>query len=215
LIHYPHAKEQSMVKQVFTTGAVAKIARVAPRTVSKWFDSGKLKGYRIPGSQDRRIPRENLIRFLRENDMPQADDLAAEEGLRVLLVGVSGEPSDRLEAALVGAKGLRLERTDHAFDAGLLVYEFRPTAVVVDLSVGRGEAARIASAVRRVESSEPRPGPLTIHPFAPALLVALAGEDGLGEEDCKALADAGFDHCLTAPVDPAALAGVILAGRGE
>ena len=50
--------------KVFTTGQVAKICKVAPRTVSKWFDSGRLKGYRIPGSQDRRIPREYLIKFL-------------------------------------------------------------------------------------------------------------------------------------------------------
>src|SRR5262249_20909278 len=44
------------MKKVFTTGQVAKICKVAPRTVSKWFDSGRLRGYRIPGSQDRRIP---------------------------------------------------------------------------------------------------------------------------------------------------------------
>ena len=55
--------------KVFTTGQVAKICKVAPRTVSKWFDSGRLKGYRIPGSQDRRIPREYLIRFLKEHGM--------------------------------------------------------------------------------------------------------------------------------------------------
>ena len=53
--------------KVFTTGQVAKICKVAPRTVSKWFDSGRLKGYRIPGSQDRRIPREYLIKFLKEH----------------------------------------------------------------------------------------------------------------------------------------------------
>ena len=44
------------MKTIFTTGQVAKICKVAPRTVSKWFDSGRLRGYRIPGSQDRRIP---------------------------------------------------------------------------------------------------------------------------------------------------------------
>jgi excisionase family DNA binding protein len=55
---------------VYTTGRVAKICNVAPRTVSKWFDSGRLKGYRIPGSQDRRIPRAQLVKFLRENGMP-------------------------------------------------------------------------------------------------------------------------------------------------
>ena len=43
-------------KDILTTGEVAKICNVAPRTVSKWFDSGQLRGYRIPGSKDRRIP---------------------------------------------------------------------------------------------------------------------------------------------------------------
>jgi excisionase family DNA binding protein len=58
------------MKRVFTTGQVAKICRVNSATVAKWFDSGKLEGYRIPGHPDRRIPREALIRFLKENHMP-------------------------------------------------------------------------------------------------------------------------------------------------
>lgn len=61
--------EIEAVKQVFSTGEAAKFCKVAPRTVMKWFDSGKLKGYRIPGSNDRRIPREQLIRFMKDNGM--------------------------------------------------------------------------------------------------------------------------------------------------
>src|SRR5437764_13935385 len=71
--------------KVFTTGQVAKICKVAPRTVSKWFDSGRLKGYRIPGSQDRRIPREYLIRFLKEHGFPLGD-FEAEQRPKLLLV---------------------------------------------------------------------------------------------------------------------------------
>jgi len=56
--------------QVFTTGQVAKICSVAPRTVSKWFDTGILKGYNLPGSKDRRIPRHYLEQFMEENKMP-------------------------------------------------------------------------------------------------------------------------------------------------
>lgn len=59
--------------KVFTTGEVARICKVAPRTICKWFDSGRLKGYRIPGSQDRRIPREYLLKFLAEHGMPCED----------------------------------------------------------------------------------------------------------------------------------------------
>ena len=74
------------MKTIFTTGQVAKICKVAPRTVSKWFDSGRLRGYRIPGSQDRRIPREHLIRFLKEHGMPLGE-LEDEAMGKILLVG--------------------------------------------------------------------------------------------------------------------------------
>ena len=57
-------------KDVLTTGQVAKICNVAPRTVSKWFDSGQLRGYRIPGSKDRRIPLGQLVRFMRAHNIP-------------------------------------------------------------------------------------------------------------------------------------------------
>ena len=56
--------------QVYTTGQAAKLLQVAPRTVGKWFDSGRLKGYVIPGSQDRRIPQDSLIKFLEDHGMP-------------------------------------------------------------------------------------------------------------------------------------------------
>ncbi len=74
------------MKTIFTTGQVAKICKVAPRTVSKWFDSGRLRGYRIPGSQDRRIPREHLIRFLKEHGMPLGE-LEDEAVGKILIVG--------------------------------------------------------------------------------------------------------------------------------
>lgn len=55
-------------KQVFTVGQVAEVCKVASRTVTKWFDSERLKGFRLPGG-DRRIPREELIKFLKEHEM--------------------------------------------------------------------------------------------------------------------------------------------------
>jgi len=54
---------------VFTTGDVSRICKVAPRTVSKWCDSGVLEHYRIPGSTDRRIPYASLMEFMRRNRM--------------------------------------------------------------------------------------------------------------------------------------------------
>lgn len=52
-----------------TTSEVAKICKVAPRTVLKWIDSGRLKGYRIPMSLHRRVLPSDLESFLKANGM--------------------------------------------------------------------------------------------------------------------------------------------------
>ena len=79
-------------RQVFTTGQVAKICHVVPRTVSKWFDSGRLKGYRIPGSQDRRIPRGILLAFLEEHGMPFGElETDKETEARILRAAKAGK----------------------------------------------------------------------------------------------------------------------------
>ena len=57
-------------KSILTTGEVAKICRVSSKTVQKWVDSGLLVGFRLPGGKDRRILRNELIRFMKDNSMP-------------------------------------------------------------------------------------------------------------------------------------------------
>ena len=64
--------------QVLTMGQAAKLLRVAPRTVCKWFDSGRLKEYRIPGSQDRRTTKQYLLDFCREYGLTIPSELLDE-----------------------------------------------------------------------------------------------------------------------------------------
>ena len=68
-------KVMSKGKKVLTTGEVAEVCNVASRTVGKWFDGGLLKGYRIPGSLDRRIPAAELVRFMRAYGIPGYEGL--------------------------------------------------------------------------------------------------------------------------------------------
>ena len=65
-------------KKVLTTGEVAEICNVASRTVGKWFDKKLLKGYRIPGSKDRRIPIAELVRFMQKYEIPGHEKLSIE-----------------------------------------------------------------------------------------------------------------------------------------
>ena len=151
--------------KVFTTGQVAKICKVAPRTVSKWFDSGRLRGYRIPGSQDRRIPREYLIKFLKEHGMPLGD-LEDEAMAKVLIVAQDQVLIENLKRELPLERSFKVAVAASGFDAGIQAESFHPDCIIVDFSIGRTEALQICQNLRR--NSE----------FAEVILIALLPDDG-------------------------------------
>lgn len=178
------------MKKVFTTGQVAKICKVAPRTVSKWFDSGRLKGYRIPGSQDRRIPREQLIRFLKEHGMPLGE-LEEEEWHKVLLIGTEKLFTDRIKELLPENDDFKYELAQSGFEAGTLAQSFHPDTIIIDMGLGRAESIQITANLRRNDS------------YGQTLIIALAGED---EADPDRLKEHGFDDVFKKPFDVALLA---------
>ena len=146
--------------KVFTTGQVAKICKVAPRTVSKWFDSGRLKGYRIPGSQDRRIPREYLIKFLKEHGMPLGD-LEDEAMAKVLIVAQDQVLIENLKRELPVERSFRTSTAASGFEAGIQAESFHPDCIIVDFSICQLEAraitfAPVAIPARRSARSAPR-----------------------------------------------------------
>jgi excisionase family DNA binding protein len=151
--------------KVFTTGQVAKICKVAPRTVSKWFDSGRLRGYRIPGSQDRRIPREYLIKFLKEHGMPLGE-LEDEAMAKVLVVGQDQVLIENLKRNLPIEKSFKLATAASGFEAGIQAESFHPDCIVVDFSIGRVEALQICQNLRR----NPQ--------YGEVILIALLPDDG-------------------------------------
>jgi excisionase family DNA binding protein len=175
------------MKKVFTTGQVAKICKVAPRTVSKWFDSGRLRGYRIPGSQDRRIPREHLVRFLKEHGMPLGE-LESEVFNKVLVIGVDAPLQASLREQLREGDDFRIETAASGFEAGIRAESFHPDAVIIDMALGRIEAGQIAQNLRRSPD------------HISTILVALTSEDP-GEE----LYALGFNDAFRKPFDAALL----------
>ena len=164
---FPDTKDPHGVQKmkVFTTGQVAKICKVAPRTVSKWFDSGRLKGYRIPGSQDRRIPREYLIKFLKEHGMPLGD-LEDEAMAKVLLVGQDQVLIENLKKHLPLERSFKIQVAASGFEAGIQAESFHPDCIVVDYSIGRIDAQQICQNLRRNPE------------YADTIVIALLPDDG-------------------------------------
>jgi len=59
-----------MSKKVFTTGEVARLLGININTVIKWFDEGDIRGFRLPKSNERRIPLASLRSFMATNSIP-------------------------------------------------------------------------------------------------------------------------------------------------
>jgi len=176
------------MKTIFTTGQVAKICKVAPRTVSKWFDSGRLRGYRIPGSQDRRIPREHLVRFLKEHGMPLGE-LEDEAVGKILLVGAESQIRSNLSEQILG-DAFKLEFASSGFEAGIQAESLHPDCVVIDFVMGRNESLMIAQNLKK--NSE----------YADTVLIGLLNDD----DNASGFDRTIFNETFRKPFDSALLA---------
>lgn len=170
-------------KDVLTTGEVAKICNVAPRTVSKWFDSGQLKGYRIPGSKDRRIPVAQLVRFMKEHGIPF--DGVTGGKTRVLIV--DGEPgvADTLETVLKQQTNYEVRTAGTTFAAGMECERFKPHVMVMDAHLGDADARAVAKMVRQDDDLQ-----LT-------RIIIMSGK--LTDAQLQGLRTSGFDGALKKP----------------
>src|SRR4029453_5377639 len=104
------------MKSVFTTGEAAEICKVSQQTIIRGFDSGRLKGFRVPGSRFRRIPRDALLQFMKDNGIPPD---ALDSGKTTMLVA---QRDGRFE--------VKTART--GCDAGMITQEFNPDLIILD-----------------------------------------------------------------------------------
>ncbi len=117
-------------KQVFTTGEAAEICQVSQQTIIRCFDAGRLRGFRVPGSRFRRIPRDDLIRFMRDNNIP-VDRL--ESGKRRVLVVDDDDAIVELFSDVLERDGrFDIRTASTGYDAGLLTHQFRPELMILD-----------------------------------------------------------------------------------
>ena len=171
------------VKDVLTTGEVAKICNVAPRTVSKWFDSGALHGYRIPGSKDRRIPLNQLIRFMKQHGMPLNGLMTGQT--RILIVDDEQDIVEVLEKILEDEAKYEVEVAKGGFAAGITADKFRPHVILIDMHLKDIDGREVAKQVKANPDLQ-----LT-------KVVAMSGK--MSDEESKGLLAQGFDGFLKKP----------------
>jgi two-component system response regulator RpaA len=173
------------MKTVFTTGEAAKICKVSQQTIIRCFDSGQLKGFRVPGSRFRRIPRDSLYRFMKDNNIPTD---ALESGRRGILV-VDDDPAvvELITDVLNRDGRFEVRAVTNGFAAGMQAKEYHPDLMVLDVMLPDINGKAVCELVR----SDPTMSDIRI--------VCISGM--VEEDKIQELKEAGADDFLHKPLD--------------
>lgn len=113
----------------YTTGDIARLCQVTKRTVITWIDSGKLKGYRIPGGRHRRVAAPDLVAFMKGHGIPDLERHLPRR--RILVVDDDPDFAGLLEDALQDRYDVVIART--ALEAVSKLAGFEPDLVLLDV----------------------------------------------------------------------------------
>jgi two-component system, OmpR family, response regulator len=170
-------------KAVFTTGEVAEICNVSQQTIIRCFDNGRLRGFRVPGSKFRRIPREALIQFMKENDIP-LDQLDVGKK-RVLVVDDDPAIVEMLVELLERDGRFEVQTAATGFEAGLRTKDFHPDVMVLDYMLPDVNGNLVVKSIRADAS------------LADVRIIIVSGV--VSREDVEALLACGADDFLQKP----------------
>ena len=177
--------DELAAKQVFTTGEAAELCKVSQQTIIRCFDRGRLKGFRVPGSRFRRIPRAELLRFMRENGIPS--DLLGGDRTRVLVVDDDPAIVRLLEEMLGREDRFEVRTASTGYDAGMTTREFRPHLILLDYMLPDVNGNVVCERLR----SDPE--------LAETRIIIVSGVVRQGEID--ALLAAGADDFIAKPFE--------------
>ena len=173
------------MKTVFTTGEAAKICKVSQQTIIRCFDSGQLKGFRVPGSRFRRIPRDVLFKFMKENGIPTD---ALESGKRrALVVDDDEELVELISDALLADGRFELKSANNGFDAGMMVKEYHPDIIVLDVMLPDINGIEVCQRVRNDSTMDD------------VRIICISGM--VEQEKIQDLKDAGADRFVQKPFE--------------
>ena len=155
------SKDAISNKQVFTTGEAARICNVSQQTIIRCFDSGRLHGFKVPGSRFRRIPRAELIRFMQHNKMDM--NRLGEGPIQVLVVGLSAEEVDSVIQTHSAGKEIEIQHADDVWTAGFLAHKCNPGLILLSPAMAVNKSSILATL--SVSNRHPGRGVFVFHPL--------------------------------------------------
>ncbi len=137
-------------KQSFSTSEVAAYCHVTPDTIRKWAEADRIRVFKTPGGH-RRIRREDLLKFLNDNNIPIHTDLN-EAGIRILVVEPETTAATVIRRFLDRSRNaFVVDNATDAFEAGRKIASTNPDVVFFDVRLPGVDAFDIFRLIAHTE----------------------------------------------------------------
>ena len=140
------------IKDLFTTGEAAEVCNLSQQTIIRCFDAGRLDGFRIPGSKFRRIPRENLVKFMKENGIPL--DRFETGKKKILIVDDDPEIIELMVDVLERDGRFEISTASSGYEAGILTHQFNPEMILLDYMLPDINGNEVCRTIKRIPAFE-------------------------------------------------------------
>jgi excisionase family DNA binding protein len=187
-------KGMDKMKDLYTTGEAAEICRISQQTIIRCFDAGRLDGFRVPGSRFRRIPRQSLVKFMKDNKIPL--DSIESGKKKILIVDDDAEIIELIVDVLNRDGRFETKTASSGYEAGMATQQFRPELILLDYMLPDVNGNIVCQTIRKNPE------------FENIRIIIVSGV--VKQEEIAQLLKSGAQDFIRKPFDVAELTGKII-----
>lgn len=175
------------MKESFTTGEVARICRIAPKTVINYCEAGKIRNLKSPITNYRRIPRDSLLEFMRTFGIPDTE-IERIEKKSILIVEDDKKVQKTLQDMIkeVFSDRVKVASARDGYEALLALGTELPDLLVLDIGLPSIDGYEVCKRIREHVSTRG---------------LRILAITGLPDKEAEQkILQAGADSCLRKPI---------------
>jgi two-component system, OmpR family, response regulator len=142
------------LEKAISTGEVARLCNATTASVNNWIKNNKITAYNTPGGQYR-ILIKDLLKFIRENNMPVPYELKKFFGKKVLIIDDDPETVDMLtEVAMMVREDLEILVANDGYDGLLKAGESKPDLIFLDINLPKLDGFEVCEKIKSNPSNQ-------------------------------------------------------------
>ena len=136
-----------MDKETLTTFEAARVCRTSYTSIIRWIKSGKIKAFTTPGGH-RRILKKDLTDFMVQHNIPIHNKSFIQKKRVLIVIDNKIKREEIANLITLLASNFDVVVAEDGFNAGVLVTQFNPDIIILDLIKQENDGLKICSSIK-------------------------------------------------------------------